>query len=102
MASLRIPLWKRGAGTLLAGIAYAAANVLFRLPDAVLARLFGFGEMAAYVIAGESAPKRALADLAFVFHQGGEGAAIFRRVLTRARWEEIQGIVRGLVKRSLL
>ena len=49
---------------------------------------------------GDSPETRAVVDLAFVFGQGGEGAAIFRRILTRSRPRELVGIVRGSLLRS--
>jgi hypothetical protein len=101
MANLTIPSWKRMLGTLTALVVFVAAGLLFRLPNKAVAAIFGLAHRVVLAMGNESPASRALADIAFVFGRGGEGAEIFRRVITGARWEELEGIVGGAVVRSL-
>lgn len=101
MNELRIPAWKSMFGTGLAWAVYLPLTLLFRLPNAVLASLFRGLHPLVKTAAGESPASRAVADLHFVFSRAGEGAAIFRKILTQSRAEELVAIVRGAVVRSL-
>lgn len=101
MNDLRIGWWKGAAATAAGWAVYLPVSLLFRLPDALLAAFFRALYPLVKLAAGESPASRAVADLGFVFARGGDGAAVFRRILTRARPEELVMIVRGAVIRSL-
>jgi hypothetical protein len=101
MNELHIPMWKGGLGTLAAWLVVLPLTMLFRLPNVMLAALFKSLLFPVRKLAGESPVSRAVADLHYVFSRGGEGAAIFRKILTRSRTEELVAIVRGAVVRSL-
>lgn len=101
MHELRIPPWKSTCGLLVAWTVYLPLTLLFRLPNALLAALFRGLHPCVKMLAGESPASRAVADLHFVFSRGGEGATIFRKILTQSRAEELVAIVRGAVVRSL-
>lgn len=101
MNSLEIPRHKRWiAGAVALGV-IVLANMLFRLPDRVLAGIFGLVAVIVRVVAGEGPARRAVGDLQFVFGQGGESAQIFRRIVTEGRYADLAGIIRGSVVRSL-
>lgn len=101
MNDLRIPRWKGALGTVVAWTVYLPLTLLFRLPNALLAALFGALHPLVKAVAGASPASRAVADMQFVFSRGGEGAAVFRKILTQSRAEELVSIVRGAVVRSL-
>ena len=101
MNSLEIPRLKRWIGGAAALCAIVTLNVLFRLPNGVLAALFAFVAGGIRATVGEGPAYRAVADLQYVFGRGGESAEIFRRILTGGRYDDLAGIVKGAVVRSL-
>jgi hypothetical protein len=101
MNALDVPFLKR---VIAGGAAFAVivlANVLFRLPNALLALKFGAAAALVRVVAGEGPAFRAVDDLRYIFSQGGEPAAIFRRIVTHGRYADLAGIIQGAVVRSL-
>ena len=77
------------------------AQLLFRMPNAALAAGFAAVEKIMLTLGKEGPASRAVADIRFVFGQGGEGAAIFRRLATHSRAEELVALIRGAILRSL-
>ena len=98
--SLEYPLLHRWIASLIGWVASLVVRTFFRLPDPVLAFVFRLLVVPVRALTGDSPETRAVVDIAYVFGRGGEGAAIFRRVLTDNRNRELVGIVRGALLRS--
>ena len=101
MKALTYSPFQRLAGGLAGWIACLALKALFQLPDAVLLALFAGIAAVVRRIAGDSPATRAVEDLHFIFSRGGEAAAVIKRLILESRNEEVVGVVRGAVIRSL-
>ena len=101
MRSLTYSPLQRLAGGLAGWAACLTLKALFHLPDAALLLLFRSIAAVARGLLGDCPETRAVEDLHFIFSKGGESAAVIKRLVLESRNEEVVGVVRGAVIRSL-
>ena len=71
-------------------------RLLLFLPDAVLARLLGFGVFFAKLLGVEPGWIQNFREVRTIFEEGGEGTKIVRRMFTEGNPRRLRMIVRSL------
>lgn len=101
MNSLKYPLWQKIIGNIAGYSVYLVLNIVFRLPNSLIALKFRFIKAILSGIMGNTSEMRVMSDLHLIFSKGGEGATVIKKVITRSRPEELIDIVRGSIIRSI-